>query len=46
MKTSAAKDKEPPDVPGFKTWRVVYFFVFGSFLVMVAALALFTAYFA
>ncbi|MEO7413549.1 MAG: hypothetical protein ABIZ81_09335 [Opitutaceae bacterium] len=39
-------DDESPQVPGFRTWRVVYYFVFGSFLVMVIALALFTAYFA
>ncbi|WP_164976326.1 hypothetical protein [Oleiharenicola lentus] len=40
---------EPPDdspgVPGFRTWRGVYIFVFVCFLAVVAALTVFTHYF-
>jgi hypothetical protein len=32
---------ENPGVPGFRTWRGVYWFVFGSFLLMVLALTWF-----
>lgn len=34
-------DDDPPGVPGFRTWRGVYVFVFVAFAVVVAALALF-----
>ena len=34
-----------PGVPGFRTWRGVYFFVFGFFAVVVALLALFTLFY-
>jgi hypothetical protein len=37
---------EAPDVPGFRTWNGVYWFVFVSFVVVVAALALFARVFA
>ena len=41
----------PPDddttgLPGFRTWRSVYVFVFGCFVLVVVALALFSRYFA
>ena len=32
---------EHPGVPGFRTWRGVYLFVLGAFVVVVVALALF-----
>ncbi len=35
-----------PDVPGFRTWRGVYLFVFGVFIVIVIALTLFSRAFA
>ena len=44
----AMTDKPEPDndarpgVPGFRTWRGVYWFVLGSFVVVVALLAWFT----
>lgn len=33
---------ESPGVPGFHTWRGVYLFVFGVFIVIVIALTLFS----
>jgi len=39
-------ETEPPGVPGFPTWRAVYLFVFGWFVLIVALLTLFTAVFA
>jgi len=39
-------DPESPRVPGFRTWRGVYLFVFGAFLVLVLVLALFSRAFA
>jgi hypothetical protein len=36
---------EPPGVPGFRTWRGVYLFVFGWFVVVVLVLTLFTRIF-
>jgi hypothetical protein len=38
-------EAEPPDVPGFRTWRSVYLFVFGWFVLVVLLLAVFTAIF-
>jgi hypothetical protein len=38
--------EELPAVPGFKTWRSVYLFVFGWFILVVILLAVFTFYFA
>jgi hypothetical protein len=35
-------DTEPPDVPGFSTWRAVYWFVFGWFVLIVVLLTVFT----
>ena len=37
---------ESPGVPGFRTWRGVYFFVLGFFTAMVIALTVFTRYYA
>jgi hypothetical protein len=34
-------DDESPGVPGFRTWRGVYVFVFAAFVAMVIALTLF-----
>lgn len=39
-------DAEAPRVPGFRTWRSVYIFVFGAFLLLVVALVLFSRAFA
>ena len=38
-------DTEPPGVPGFRTWRGVYLFVFGWFVLVVVLLVLFTRIF-
>ena len=37
---------ESPGVPGFRTWRGVYIFVFAVFVLVVALLAIFSRYFA
>lgn len=37
---------DAPDVPGFRTWRGVYLFVFGCFILVVVALTLFARFFA
>jgi hypothetical protein len=37
------RETESPDVPGFATWRAVYLFVFGWFVLVVALLTVFTA---
>lgn len=36
---------EPPDVPGFRTWRGLYLFVLGWFVLVVVLLTAFTAIF-
>ena len=38
-------EAEPPDVPGFRTWRGVYLFVFAFFVLVVALLTVFTRVF-
>jgi hypothetical protein len=38
-------EAEPPDLPGFRTWRGVYVFVFGCFVLVVILLTLFTGIF-
>ena len=38
-------EHEPPGVPGFRTWRGVYLFVFGWFVLVVALLAVFSRFF-
>jgi hypothetical protein len=37
---------ELPGVPGFRTWRGVYWFVLGCFIVVVLALTLFSRFYA
>jgi hypothetical protein len=39
-------DNEPPGVPGFRTWRSVYIFVFFFFILCVVLLALLSHAFA
>lgn len=49
MKPSSSEPSsqdESPGVPGFKTWRGVYLFVFAFFVGCVVLLALFSRYFA
>jgi hypothetical protein len=41
-----APDDESPGVPGFRTWRGVYLFVFAFFILVVVLLALFSRLFA
>ena len=36
---------ESPGVPGFRTWRGIYLFVFVGFVLTVVVLALFSRYF-
>jgi hypothetical protein len=36
---------EPPDVPGFRTWRAIYLFVFAWFVLVVILLTVFTVIF-
>jgi len=38
-------DAEPPGLPGFRTWRAVYLFVLGWFVLVVALLAAFSRIF-
>ena len=38
-------DAEPPRLPGFRTWRGVYWFVFGWFVLVVVLLTAFTRIF-
>ena len=41
MKTNAPPgEDDPPSVPGFRTWRSVYIFVFVFFVLCVVLLAL------
>jgi len=39
-------ETEPPGVPGFRTWRGLYLFVFGWFVLVVILLGVFTGIFA
>lgn len=41
-----ATDDKTPGVPGFRTWRGVYWFVFGFFVLVVTLLAIFSRLFA
>jgi hypothetical protein len=43
---SSPEDDESPGLPGFRTWRGVYWFVFGCFLLVVVGLTLFAHAFA
>ncbi len=38
-------DAEPPGLPGFGTWRGLYLFVFGWFVLVVVLLVAFTRFF-
>ena len=38
----SAPVEEPPGLPGFRTWRGVYWFVLGVFTLWIALLALLT----
>jgi hypothetical protein len=38
-------ESEPPGVPGFRTWRSIYLFVIGWFVLLVALLAAFSRFF-
>ena len=38
-------DAEPPGLPGFRTWRGLYLFVFGCFVLVVVLLAVFARIF-
>ena len=38
-------DAEPPELPGFRTWRGVYLFVLGWFVLVVILLASFSRIF-
>jgi hypothetical protein len=47
MKPPAPHDSDDtPGVPGFRTWRGIYFCVFGFFVVVVVLLTLFSSWFA
>ena len=37
-------EAESPDVPGFRTWRALYLFVLGWFLLVVVLLTLLTEF--
>ena len=41
-----APDDNSPGVPGFRTWRGVYFFVFAFFVLVVILLTVFSRLFA
>jgi hypothetical protein len=43
---SSGGNDEAPGVPGFRTWRGVYVFVFVTFIVAVLALAIFSRLYA
>lgn len=45
-KQSELANDEAPGVPGFKTWRGVYWFVFGCFVAFVIGLTILTRYYA
>ncbi|WP_438480149.1 hypothetical protein [Oleiharenicola lentus] len=39
-------ESDAPNVPGFRTWRGVYWFVFASFVAVVIALTVFSRIYA
>lgn len=45
MPDPAPHDDENPGVPGFRTWRGVYAFVFGCFVAVVLLLTAFSHHF-
>jgi hypothetical protein len=46
MKSPDPLPDESPGVPGFRTWRGIYLFAFGFFVLVVVLLALFSSWFA
>ena len=44
-RSAERSEGEPPGLPGFRTWRGVYLFVFGWFLLVVVLLTVFTGIF-
>jgi hypothetical protein len=46
MTNKKNNEEDSPGVPGFRTWREVYLFVFGCFLLVVLALTLFARFYA
>jgi hypothetical protein len=45
LRPDERSEAEPPDVPGFRSWRAVYLFVFGWFVLVVVLLTVFTGIF-
>jgi hypothetical protein len=46
LESTRATDEESPGVPLFRTWRGVYWFVFGCFAAAVLALTIFSQVYA
>jgi hypothetical protein len=46
MKSPDGQNDESPGVPGFRTWRGIYWFTFAVFVIVVALLAIFSRWFA
>ena len=44
-RTDERAGEEPPDLPGFRTWRGIYLFVLGWFVLLVILLTMFTRVF-
>ena len=44
-RSTAKLDDDSPGVPGFRTWRGVYLFIFGAFVAMVIALTFFARHY-
>jgi hypothetical protein len=43
---SEPQDENSPEVPGFRSWRSIYWFVFVSFVAVVVALTIFSRVYA
>jgi hypothetical protein len=43
---TTSADENAPGVPGFRSWRGVYWFVFASFVAVVVALTIFSRVYA
>lgn len=46
MERNDDETEELPGVPGFRSWRAVYAFVFGAFILLVVALTIFARIYA
>jgi hypothetical protein len=46
MKKPSVDNDETPGLPGFRSWRAVYWFVFGCFVLVILGLTLFSRLFA